>query len=284
MTENNEELMLDLLCKQAVYGLSEEETRQLREMGGDIDGDEAASLEATAAMIAMAGVDANEQMPAHILARISDSADEYFDALPANRGRYADRSSELVNAPASKNSIVNWLGWAVAAAACVALALNVYFTRIQPSELEQAGKPKATPTAQEKLTPPQMREMLMKTAPDVELASWTPVPKVEGFQQVSGDVVWSDQKQAGYMRFTGLPANDPSRETYQLWIFEENQGDKTPIDGGTFDVSASGEVIVPITARLKARNPKMFAVTVEKPGGVVVSDRKKIAAIAKIET
>jgi anti-sigma-K factor RskA len=284
VSDNTEELMLDLLCKQAVYGLSEDETRQLRELGGDIDGGDAASLEATAAMIAMAGVDVNEQMPAHILAKISDSADQYFDALPSNKGRYADRSNELVTAAAPRSSLMNWLGWAVAAAACVALAFNVYLTRIQPNRVEQADTPKATPTVQEKLTPPQMREMLMKTAPDVEVASWAPVPKMEGFQQVAGDVVWSDQKQAGYMRLTGFPANDASRETYQLWIFEENQGDKTPIDGGTFDVSSSGEVIVPITARLKAKNPKMFAVTVEKPGGVVVSDRKKIAAIAKIET
>src|SRR5215217_2198799 len=133
MTENNEELMLDLLCKQAVYGLSEDETRRLRELGGDIDGDEAASLEATAAMIAMAGLDVTDQMPAHVLAKISDSADEYFDALPSNKGRYADRSNKLVTAVAPRSSIMNWLGWAVAAAACAALALNVYFTRIQPN-------------------------------------------------------------------------------------------------------------------------------------------------------
>ena len=180
--------------------------------------------------------------------------------------------------------MLDWLGWAVAAVACVALALNVYFTRIQPGGIERAGAPTPTPTVQEAMPPAQMREMLMRSAPDVEQASWTPGPKGKDFTQVSGDVVWSDQKQAGYMRFTGVPANDPSRETYQLWIFEENQGDKTPIDGGTFDVSANGEVVIPINARLKAKNPKMFAITVEKPGGVVVSTREKIAAIAKIET
>lgn len=281
MIENTEELKLDLLIKQAVYGLTEEETKQLRELGGD--GDDDASLEATAAMIAMAGVDAIEQMPAHVLAKISDSADEYFDALPANKGRYADRSNEILGVPPQR-SVLDWLGWAVAAVACVALALNVYFTRLQPRGIERAGGPTPTPTVQESMPPAQMREMLMRTAPDVEQANWTPGPKDKDFTQVSGDVVWSDQKQAGYMRFTGLPANDPTRETYQLWIFEENQGDKTPIDGGTFDVSADGEVIIPINARLKAKNPKMFAITVEKPGGVVVSAREKIAAIAKIET
>jgi anti-sigma-K factor RskA len=95
-------------------------------------------------------------------------------------------------------------------------------------------------------------------------------------------VVWSDEKQAGYMRFRGLPANDPTKQTYQLWIFDETQDPKTPIDGGTFDVNADGEVIIPINAKLKARKPAMFAVTVEKPGGVVVSDRKNIVALAKV--
>jgi hypothetical protein len=65
---------------------------------------------------------------------------------------------------------------------------------------------------------------------------------------------------------------------------DENQGDKMPIDGGTFDVNSNGEVVVPINARLKAKAPHLFAVTIEKPGGVVVSKREKIAAIAKVET
>jgi anti-sigma-K factor RskA len=100
---------------------------------------------------------------------------------------------------------------------------------------------------------------------------------------VAGDVVWSDAKQEGYMRFTNLPKNDASVSTYQLWIFDETQSDKTPIDGGTFDVNADGEVIIPIDAKLKARGAKAFAITVEKPGGVVVSDRKKIPTLAPVK-
>lgn len=84
------------------------------------------------------------------------------------------------------------------------------------------------------------------------------------------------------MRFYNLPANDPSKETYQLWIVDESQ--KYPIDGGLFNVSTQGEIILPIDARLKVEKPKMFAVTAEKPGGVVVSDLKKVMAVAKIET
>ena len=86
------------------------------------------------------------------------------------------------------------------------------------------------------------------------------------------------------MRFRGLPKNDGSKETYQLWIFDKTQKKETPIDGGTFDVTTDGEVIIPINAKLKAQGPALFAITIEKPGGVVVSDRKKLAALAKVET
>ena len=77
--------------------------------------------------------------------------------------------------------------------------------------------------------------------------------------------------------------NDKTKETYQLWIFDKTQDAKTPIDGGTFDVNSDGEVVIPINAKLKAQEPAMFAITMEKAGGVVVSDRKKIAALAKVE-
>ena len=103
---------------------------------------------------------------------------------------------------------------------------------------------------------------------------------VPGIADVSGDVVWSDEKQAGYVRVKGLPKNDVSKETYQLWIFDETQDPKTPIDGGTFNIDSDGETIIEIDARLKAKNPSLFAVTIEKPGGVVVSGRGRIAALA----
>jgi len=32
------------------------------------------------------------------------------------------------------------------------------------------------------------------------------------------------------MRFSGLPANDPQQEQYQLWIFDASRGEDYPID------------------------------------------------------
>lgn len=96
----------------------------------------------------------------------------------------------------------------------------------------------------------------------------------------TGDVVWHDGLQQGYMRIGGLRPNDPARSQYQLWIFDAARDDKYPVDGGVFDVTAEGEVVIPIKARLHVGTPTLFAVTVEPPGGVVVSKRERIVLTA----
>ena len=121
----------------------------------------------------------------------------------------------------------------------------------------------------------------MASAPDLAKATVqsAAVPGV----QPTGDVVWSDETQEGYVRISGLPKNDPSKQQYQLWIVAENQNPKTPVDGGTFDITTDGEVIIPIDAKVKVQHPQVFAITVEKPGGVVVSTQPHVV-LAKRET
>ena len=95
-------------------------------------------------------------------------------------------------------------------------------------------------------------------------------------------MVWSNALQKGYLRFTNMPVNDPAVEQYQLWIIDPQRDDK-PIDGGVFDISKSGEVIVPINAKLGVVDPQAFAVTIEKPGGVVVSSQNNLPLLAKVD-
>lgn len=91
-----------------------------------------------------------------------------------------------------------------------------------------------------------------------------------GFSGVRGFVKWDNVKQRGYMQIEGIPANDPNVEQYQLWIVDPER-DKHPVDGGVFNVTA-GTNIIPIDSKLRVLEPRAFAVTLEKPGGVVVSD------------
>jgi hypothetical protein len=130
--------------------------------------------------------------------------------------------------------------------------------------------------------PSTRRERLLASASDVVRAAWqaTTDPLAGG---VSGEVVWSSARQEGYMSFRSLPPNDPARQQYQLWIFDPTRADweAKPVDGGVFDVGPDPEVVVPIDAKLDVRQAALFALTLEAPGGVVVSAREHLLATAK---
>ena len=51
--------------------------------------------------------------------------------------------------------------------------------------------------------------------------------------------------------------------------------------GGVFDINTDGEVIIPIDPKLHVFEANMFAVTVEKPGGVARSERERIPVLAQ---
>ncbi len=169
----------------------------------------------------------------------------------------------------------------IAAAASIALAAGavVWATQRPPTEkiVEVTPPPPRTPTAAE------ARAELLATAKDVTTLPWTATadPSAAG---ASGEVVWSPSAQRGFMRFKGLAPNDRKAIQYQLWIFDKDRDQAFPVDGGVFDVSSTGEVIIPITAKLRVDQPVLFAVTIEKPGGVVVSKRERIVVTAAPKT
>lgn len=97
--------------------------------------------------------------------------------------------------------------------------------------------------------------------------------------ELGGEVVWSPALQAGFLRLHGLPPNDPLESQYQLWIFDAKRPAEYPVDGGVFDAQA-GEFTVPIDAKLPVEAASLFAITLERPGGVVVSTRERLLLTA----
>lgn len=275
------ERMLELLADRAMVGLSEAEASELKDLGGQFpDLADDRSFEKAAAAYSLSTLGATEEMPGSLRSRLEADAFEFMaekrSALAKTRD--AENRAPVVTVGFEKSgfSFGQWLGWGIAGVACVLLAVNVWTTRFEPSSDVAAvptPQPTAEPSAAEKI------RLLVASADDLVRTKWSS-PAEDG--TVGGEVVWSDDKQSGYMTFKGLEANDVSKEQYQLWIFDETQDEATPIDGGVFDVSSDGEVTVPIDAKLEVKKPKLFAVTVEKPGGVVVSKREKIVAIAKV--
>jgi len=143
-------------------------------------------------------------------------------------------------------------------------------------EIVRTPEPVKTPAPA--LTATQKREQLITSAPDVIQTNWT---STKGDKRISGDVVWSNAQQEGYLRLRGMPVLDASRETYQLWIIDE-RNEKTPVSGGIFNMSGTGEIIIPINAKLRIIKPKQFAISKEKAGGVVATKPDRIVAVAKI--
>jgi hypothetical protein len=184
-------------------------------------------------------------------------------------------------------------GW-LAAAACLLLAVGAFMTRSKPGSgpVAISDKPLAvptvivpitqpTPSAAPSQTPAQLREQLLASQNSAR-ADWSATKDPAG-KAATGEVVWNKEQQRGTMRFRGLAKNDPKVAQYQLWIFDKTRDDKFPVDGGVFDVdSETGDVIVPIRATLPVATPTLFAVTLEKPGGVVVSKRERIVVTAKL--
>ena len=276
MSEDQKELIFDLLTKKAIYGLDEAEQRMLDGFDSEMIEAEYISFEAAAAAISLIGIDTDEQMPVHLRSKILDEANRYVGSADSKSSPARQVYAEPAERPGS--SLFNWFGWAVAFAACAALVANIWLTRYQP-EPEVVRQP-AIETPRVK-TPAERREEMLRSGGGIIRASWAG-GNVKELKEIAGDIVWSDQTQSGYMRFRGLPINDPTRETYQLWIMDKSR-DTNLIDGGTFDVTSAGEVVIPINAKLRVQSPEMFAVTIEQPGGVVVSKKEKLVALAKVE-
>jgi hypothetical protein len=147
--------------------------------------------------------------------------------------------------------------------------------------------PEGTPSLAE------LRSQLLATDPATVTVAWKKASDdpsvVAGEAEIEttgglGDVVWSAARQQGFMRFRGLAANDPSKAQYQLWIFDAERPEAYPVDGGVFDVpeNAGGDVLVRIDPRLPISRATAFAITVERPGGVVVSSRERLPLLAAL--
>lgn len=182
--------------------------------------------------------------------------------------------SAVATSPGPRRSFAMWGGW-LAAAAMLALWLR------GPST-PTAGVAAAPTATAASAAASWVRDSLIAVDSAITRIAWAPTADSTALG-ASGDVVWSTRAQRGVMRLIGLKSNDVKRWQYQLWIFDKTRDQRYPVDGGVFDVPAGAtEVFVPIHARVPVGSAIMFAVTVEPPGGVVVSTRERVALLAAL--
>lgn len=253
------ERMLDLLAERSLFGLTPEESDDLERLlngSGDVDAEEFDRI-AAALAVGLTPPDP-EPMPEHLRRLCAQQA---RDALGARSP--VPQPSRPPAAP-RRFTPSPWLGW-WAAAACLCLAVASW---LRPS-------PVSLP-----VDVVQARQELLNDRDSITVQ----LDGVGPGSAARGDVVWNKRSQSGYMRLDGVAVNDPTRSQYQLWIFDKKQDERYPVDGGVFDVARPGELVLPIRAPIKVVEPYMFAVTVEKPGGVVVSARDPVVLLGQATT
>jgi anti-sigma-K factor RskA len=300
--------LVELLVQRAVDGLNSSERAELKALLEEENYVDAGRFEYTAAALLLAGDVEHtvpDEMPDSLRDRLYSQAEMFESSMapaPAPRQRSSSssgqpqvisiagrsRSSSPTPAmgqqaapakqpgrkPAPSFSLQSKAGW-FAAAASVLIAVAGWWPRMQDGDAPVAEVPMATVIQQE-------REKLLAQQ-GVVTRTWqtTQDPAASG---VTGDVVWDPKTQNGYVRFRGMQANNATEQQYQLWIFDGTRDERYPVDGGVFDIPAGQtEVIIPIKAKLEIRNPALFAVTIEKPGGSVVSTRDRIVVLAPVQ-
>ena len=263
--------LADLLVQSETEGLGAAESRELDALLRQAPGATRDALATAAAAVTLAARLPRDPLPAALQSRIEargrEAVRQAADAkvVPMNRAPVA--------APAGAPRAA--LGW-YAAAASLLLAVAAWWPQLSGPPAQVAVVAPPVPTLAEQ------RAALIASSRGVIQEAWTATQDAAA-AGLAGDVVWDPATQTGYMRFSGLAANDATQQQYQLWIFDGTRDERYPVDGGVFDIpTGNGEVVVPIHARLPVRQAALFAVTVESPGGVVVSSRERIVALAQV--
>jgi Anti-sigma-K factor rskA len=284
-----DEALVDLLIKQVTEGLSPAEQRALDVLDSAVARDNLRQFERAAAAVSLAGSANAEPLPEALAQRVAREAEEHFAATAGQKvtDLAAARNAASARTPppaeprraAPRSGAYGWF----AAAACLVLAVLAWnrsppappVAVVVPPPVEVTAP---TPKPVVPPTPAEERAALMAQSDSLKITfGATKDPAAAG---VSGDVVWDPVTQRGFIHLAGLAANDPKLRQYQLWIFDGGRDKRYPVDGGVFDVPSNAtEIVVPIHAALPVLSAKAFAVTVEKPGGVVVSGREHVVVL-----
>ena len=219
-----------------------------------------------------AGVPQPEPLPATVRQRLDRCAAQWLnDRATSQPHATAVTTNDSIGATSQgRHAPLPWL----LAVACLVLALVGWWPRLM--DLDSSA---ATSTAVGQWRAQFAREQMLASSPRV--GHWPWAGDVRG---AAGDVVWDNARQRGFLRLKGFVANDPASARYQLWIFDAARDDRYPVDGGMFDVPPGREeVVIPVRPSVPVRRPVAFAVTVEGPGGTVVSERDKVVAFARTD-
>ena len=262
----------ELLADRALFGLDEQSAVRLDQLLEEYPWVREDYLDDAVAVMAVAFEESqaeSEPLPQGLAERIGT----HIESTPASKApsvasRIPSSAGQQPNSPAG---VFGWAGWLAAAAMFV---VSVMLWRPVEQPVSNAAQLMSWGAAH----------------PDAVRWDWAPglANPAEG---VTGYATFSPEAQEGFIMIKGLDPNDPQIEQYQLWIWDKDRepdpdnpqplaDNVHPVDGGVFNVNDRGEVVIPMKIPLRIGKPYLFAVTVERPGGVVKSDKSSVPIIA----
>ncbi len=246
------ERLLDLVIAHETDVLTEAEAKELAHLMASAPAHEVAEVR-RAISVGQAAM-----MPVDLRGKLQIQAHGYFAGRGERGGSLEGPASLPMRQAASPvSSTWAWSGW-MAAAAAIAMAI---FVGLRPSTT---------------VTPEQQVAAIEARQDNVKVAFQSQVEKAAS---VKGEVVWNDALGEGYIAVSGLVKNDPARTQYQLWVVDPTR-DAKPVDAGVFDM-VDGTLRIPVRTKLPVNKPVAFAITEEKPGGVVQSAGPILALAAR---
>ena len=262
----------DLLADRALFGLDEQSTARLDQLLVEYPWVREDYLDDAVAVMAVAFEESqvsSESLPQGLAERIESKINAAPDSdAPSVVGRLPGSTGRQTR---SSGGVFGWVGW------CAAAAMFVFSVML--------WRPVEQPVRN-------VAQLMSWSAEHPDAVRWDWAPGlVNPAEDVTGYVTFSPEAQEGFMMIKGLEPNDPRIEQYQLWIWDqEREPDPNnpqpladnvhPVDGGVFNVNDRGEVVIPMKIPLRVGKPYLFAVTVERPGGVVKSDKSSVPIIA----
>jgi hypothetical protein len=220
--------------------------------------DDSYDLAAAAAALAF-GIRDVSPLPDHLAKGVMAGADAYLDAraprgLPAGDAKSTTAAGAQVIvmplAPEERRAPVDyarWGGW-VAAAACLVIAA---MQAIAPRGPAAGGSP----------------------------SEGTRVALVAGADatgaRASGELAWSASEQRGTLRARGLSPSAPGEE-YEAWVIDSRRDGELTVPLGHFAADGA-EVAIEVRSPLQIVAARRVVVTVERAGGVLVSNGSRVA-------
>lgn len=274
--------LAELLAQQALFGLNDHERRELTVLIHETPGVDREAFERMAAGLEVAGLTGIPipGLPDSLVERVRSASERVnLDSLsssgvasPIDRGSEAGLPFPPATFPGQAPdagfgilSLVAVTGWVAAASLFVAVMFPQWFR---------------APIEGARMSPTEARDRWVADHADLIRLPWQATAD-QWATTAAGEIVWSSRDQSGFLTVRGLTPNNPTEHQYQLWIVDGDR--KHPVDGGVFDIpSTAVEVVIPFDAKLAVATPTLFAVTVERPGGVVVSDQERVVLAASV--